>query len=389
MGFDHPVSKQKTPIKIRYAERLAQEARIAEALAKHRLSQPDRQQTKRPGSEKLQRYIDPDALQNNTIREIQQFRSATYNPSRRLKEFVDHLFVRYPVPLFLYRSVLTEEGWRVLAQSDQPIEPLSPWEQEVFLAAAQGRSVADIFAGKLTRKETHWFLNAPDEHTSLRNVVWARLVTAGAKPEDATFLVSRLCVGDTVALIGERIVEIGAFFAVYGTEMSSAQRINVADYLRAAFRDPKFTLKGRTLGSVIELCELWHITDLAGNGRVPFKTWTPVFGLWETEFRGQTVRVVELTNSRALAEEGRAQRHCVYTYMDWCEDGYRAIVSLRWIDSEPGRRAKVTKRLTIEVGLRTKRIVQVRGMSNRTPDDEEMKVLKQWMRSQGVTLRSI
>jgi hypothetical protein len=157
------------------------------------------------------------------------------------------------------------------------------------------------------------------------------------------------------------------------------------DYILAAYSDPDYSLKGRTLASVLELCRLWHATTLAGNKRVPYKAWSPNFTLWEISYEEGTIRGVELTNTRALAEEGRAQRHCVYTYADWCLQEHTAIVSLRWLESRPVGGVRIVKRITVEVDAPTKKIWQVKGMSNRAPNKEEMAVVRLWMKSQGLT----
>ncbi len=298
------------------------------------------------------------------------------------------MFVRYPVPFFLYRSVLTDDGWRQLVQSEGRLAPCSAWEREAFFAAAQGRSVADVMKGRLTRKETHWFLNAPNDQTSRQNVVWAKLVTAGARQVDANFLVSRVCPGNLLQLVGDRLAELGHFFGQYGAEMDVMTRTTIMDYLAAAFRDASFTLKGRTLGSVIELSRRWHATDIAGTMRVPYKAWKSAFSLWEATHKGELVRGVELTNTRALAEEGRHQRHCVYMYADACESGGTSIVSLRWLASDELGDVKIVKRLTVEVS-RSREVCQVRGACNRMPNDDEVKVLRLWMGSHGLTLRHL
>lgn len=334
------------------------------------------------------RYINRKVGTNLALRSAEEFRSSTYNLGRRITEFVDHLYVKYPVPLFLYRSVLSEEGWRQVMPSELRWSTCAGWEREAFFAAAQGRSVADVMQGRLTRKESHWFLQAPDDLTGRQNVVWAKFVAGGARPQDALFLVGRLCNGNLLQIVGARLPELIAFFAAYGEQMCHWTRASIVDYLAAAYRDASFTLKGRTLASVIELSRLWHATDIAGM-RVSYVAWKSVFGLWEATFNNELVRGVELSNSRALAEEGRQQRHCVYMYTDLCRSGMRSIVSLRWLEAEGEGKVKITKRLTIEVDRSARAVCQVRGAYNRMPDDAEMKVLRKWIGDHGLALRHI
>jgi hypothetical protein len=284
--------------------------------------------------------------------------------------------------------VLSEEGWRQLMPSEIRWSVCAGWERDVFFAAAQGQSVADVMQGRLTRKEAHWFLQAPDQLTARQNVVWAKLVAAGTRHDDALFLVGRLCNGNMLQTVGTRLPELAAFFATYGAQMDHWNRAVISDYLFAAYRDASFTLKGRTLASVIELSRLWHATDIAGS-QVSYVAWKSAFPLWEETVNHEWIRGVELSNSRALAEEGRHQRHCVYMYADMCRSGMRSIVSLRWLQAGGEGKVKIVKRLTIEIDRPSREVCQVRGACNRMPDELEMKILRKWMGDQGLTLRHI
>jgi hypothetical protein len=384
VGFDLPVNKKKNTLKQKQAKRSEQDAKIAEALAKHRLNQPERPKTKRAGSEELLRYILPEAL-SHAIRDPREFRSNTYNPERRLREFVDFLFVRYPVPAFLYRSVLTDEGWKTLTRDDRVLLPVLDWDRDVFLAAAQGRSVFELLKGKLSRKEAHWYLQAPGYATPELNVMWARLAAAGATPRDAQDIVWYL--RNAVSAFDDRIVELGGFFNRYGPQMDADLMSDVLAYLRRAYPDPKFTLSGRTPESIRELCRLMRATTLTGQQKVPFRSWTPKFGFWQTTVEGVEVRMIELTNTRELAEEGRAQRHCVYTYRGVCEEAEVRILSFRWLNHDPVRGTRITKRLTVEVGVGNRGVVQAKGLANRNPSAEELGVLRAWMKNHFLALR--
>jgi hypothetical protein len=111
-----------------------------------------------------------------------------------------------------------------------------------------------------------------------------------------------------------------------------------------------------------------------------------LFGAWETTLKNARVRVFELTNNRALGDEGRKQRHCVFGYTYACTSGYCRIVSMRWLsklDASDGSAIEFD-RLTLEIRTRDRAIVQIRGKLNRRATNEEMAVVKQWAGAHGL-----
>lgn len=379
------MSKKLNKLAQKKANAAARDARLAEALSKQKKLERDRARVhvKRPAADGLQRYVLPGVM-SNAIRPAAAFASNTYSPSRRLMEFLDHLFVRYPAPLFLYRSLLTPEGRYLSDPYWLTMRKPAGWEREAFFAAAQGRSVADVLKDRLTRKETHWFLQAPNTYSAQVNLAWAKLTAAGNTSETTEYLLRRFGVGDFLKQIGSRFDEIARFFAQEAPSMNEVTQESVVDFVAVAYRTSAFSLAGRTLGSVVQLADRWHATWYVG-GPVRKVTWLPCLPFWELKFPGYLIRAVELTSSRAMLEEGQRQRHCVYSYIDGCLSGWYTIVSLRWISDVYGE-PRILKRLTVEVSRRSRSIVQVSGACNRCPDDEETKVLRRWAGDHGLTV---
>lgn len=84
---------------------------------------------------------------------------------------------------------------------------------------------------------------------------------------------------------------------------------------------------------------------------------------------GMEWRIVELTNSRSLAEEGAAMGHCVGSYARWCHQGMSAIFSLT---------ADGARRATVEIGIEPLRITQARAAGNHAPDATTLQIVKHW-----------
>ncbi|TVQ18001.1 MAG: hypothetical protein EA382_18230, partial [Spirochaetaceae bacterium] len=92
-------------------------------------------------------------------------------------------------------------------------------------------------------------------------------------------------------------------------------------------------------------------------------------------------RIVELLSSKELEEEGRSLGHCVATYASSCQRHASSIWSVRR-ESATG----VTRLLTVEVDMKRKEIVQIRGLRNRLPEANEMTIVNRWTRANGLAM---
>ena len=94
-------------------------------------------------------------------------------------------------------------------------------------------------------------------------------------------------------------------------------------------------MAGRTLKSMLRLVNGWHL-ELAGKRKGRKLAWrkSPIqeYHYLEKRPEEETDRfwiIQELLDSDALYAEGRAMRHCVYTYANQCWRGETTIWSLR------------------------------------------------------------
>lgn len=92
-----------------------------------------------------------------------------------------------------------------------------------------------------------------------------------------------------------------------------------------------------------------------------------------------TYHFVELTTSKALAEEGRVMRHCVYTYVDKCYNGRSCIISIQTTNSiQEG----IKRHGTIEIVNGC--VVQFRGKANSTPSNFINKIATAYFKSKDI-----
>jgi hypothetical protein len=117
---------------------------------------------------------------------------------------------------------------------------------------------------------------------------------------------------------------------------------------------------------------------------------------WLLEEKNRVWVIQELRNNHELMNEGRKQRHCVYSYVHWCSIGRSSIFSMRvyrkvvagYLDDGPliWDRSYELDRITIEVSSR-RTIVQVRGLQNRSATQDEKKILREWAGEKGFTIQ--
>lgn len=93
--------------------------------------------------------------------------------------------------------------------------------------------------------------------------------------------------------------------------------------------------------------------------------------------------VTELYTSGELAQEGRIQRHCVYSYVRYCGTGRTSIVSLRKSSNN-----RVEPLVTIEIDNQQKTIVQCRRKSNMKPTPFEVGLIQKFANIHGLTVNS-
>jgi hypothetical protein len=84
-------------------------------------------------------------------------------------------------------------------------------------------------------------------------------------------------------------------------------------------------------------------------------------------------------DSGALQAEGRALRHCVYSYANRCRRGETTIWSLRLRVNDQEKRM-----VTIEVDPLRRSIIQVRAKCNLIPGGRSLEIIRQWADAAGL-----
>lgn len=303
-----------------------------------------------------------------------------------------HLFARYPVPPALEAIWLDQTGLDA-----GEIHLRKHW----YVVAASGGSLSRAgLAPWLTRQEIHRFLTAPPV-LGFNAAIWYAIARGFTESRDAALRVAQSKIArsprdriDFWRTAARLCIEAG---------LTVRQIDDLSDFLGAMLaRAPAYSLKGRTIGSLLRAMHDWHI-DLGAIERIeaavrrraahrvmagvpagewagaPLSDWAWQPATDDAKARRLRYVVRQLRSATDLVHESRAMRHCVASYASLCFDGRASIWTLRRIEGET-----VTRLLTIELDPKL-RVVQVRGLANRPPKADEVAILDRWAFERGLT----
>lgn len=330
---------------------------------------------KRKDVEQISSMIKLDGYKDFAVREMDSWKSKSHNVQRQRDDFIRHLFVRYPVPSFMYKAFYPIESkprtFRVAAIQGTEDRDYRRW----FIALAQGESFPKLVKEVMTKKEAFVFLQSDNFRTIRMSVWWAKMTVAGLQHKWVRRLLDKFFDINRSNLSPEKGKELVNFFTRFQGDLDDQTFDEITDYLANQFANvPGFSLKGRTLSSVIRLSNEWHM--MIHKAKVDKYVEWPGINVedWQHKYKGEdtTWTIKQLKNNIDLVNEGRKQRHCVYSYVRSCQSGQCSIFTM---DSEDEVGNK-TKHITIEV--RWGKIVQARGRMNRQPTNRERQVMNLW-----------
>jgi len=293
-----------------------------------------------------------------------------------------HLVCTYSVPAFL------ASAWSATGQA------YAEKKREWFIAHARGASFRSLdLPLVMTRKMEHIFLSSAD-HLAIESALRrAELLALGGSDELVRAVLATRLATD---------LRHGAFWRTVWTFLiDNAHTIDVTDvgpmidFVQAirhervavetpsgiVMRDPpqpSFSMKGRTVQSMLRLTQQWHRRLGVANGGL---TWAPSslrpMRLEEPSQEPSAPPVewqlIELTSGAQLRTEGSALHHCVASYADRCWQGASRIWSLRVRRGEYLRHV-----LTIEVDMQRRAVVQARGWGNGPASGKPLRLLEEW-----------
>ena len=298
-----------------------------------------------------------------------------------IASLAQHLVGKYSVPRFLAAS------WYA---SDACAERKRQW----FVAHAAGASFRSLeLPMQMTRRMEDIFLASKD-HLDIANAMRrAELLGLGVPEQLAQAVLATGLAADLRNSEFWRTVWL--FLVTHARVIDPAQVGPIVDFVQSIRHErvtvetargllvreppqPLFSMKGRTVRSMLRMMQEWHQSLGVASGGL---TWEPsplrpmmIEEPGQDPFAPPTIwYLMELTNAAALRTEGAALRHCVGSYADRCWRGASRIWSLRM------RRAdKVRHVLTIEVHMPTRALIQARGWRNQRAFGKPLRLLQEW-----------
>ena len=314
------------------------------------------------------------------------FSARSYSASRQFSELSRYLLARWPVPTFF------DEAWT---------EHSTDTQREWFIHVGIGGNLrtATGLPFPLTKMMAHHALLAPDDVSIVGALRWGQVRALGGSDRLAHTLLNTRLREPQVAepfwlsvlqfFIANPMLDphqVGPIIDwIYNERFVGEPQRTVDGIVRGGtIRQPNLSMKGRSVQSVLHQVERWH-RELNVATDTGLLTWPPsgIRGYEQVEGNEgsqRIVRVEELITSTELQAEGRAMHHCVASYARTCARGASAIFSLR-IESGAG----FDRRVTIEVDVRAKRIVQVRGRFNALPQLIDEGYLRNWATVAGLS----
>jgi PcfJ-like protein len=301
--------------------------------------------------------------------------SSSWRPA--VSSLAHHLICDYRVPAFLAAS------WHA---TDAAADKKRGW----FVAHSRGASFRSLdLPIVMTRKMEHIFL-ASQDHLPIEHAIRrAELLALGASVEFLKAIMSTRLASDLRQSEFWRTVWI--FLIANAGDVDPMQIGPMIDYIEAVRHDrtqdgmmefgspqPAFSMKGRTVQSMLRMMREWHRSLGAGSAslswvRSPFEQL-----LFEEPSRDGSEmprrwQMMELINSAQLRREGAALHHCVVSYADRCYRGFSSIWSLRFWQAE-----KIHHVLTVEVDPKRRAVIQARGWANRAASGRPLRLLQDW-----------
>jgi hypothetical protein len=331
-------------------------------------------------------------LIRNRGREITPLKKLKKKNSVALNYILDKLYVKYPVPKFLYKFF--NEGHCN--------------EIEFFFWITQGNSIKKFeHLPNIPRlkKNIHYIFECEENFNIIEAYRFCQLKSLSAND---SLIKNIMACRDLPRQIHTKEREDFYFsFMEYFAKLPMfdySQIPHIFDYvIDRKFRLIRFRVNDRNIwkpaqenlsmtnrnpNTLLADTLAWH-NKLAKQKTIGIKSWDPIPHIDDFTRKIPNSEYVfaieELTTAKELSTEGTALNHCVSSYAHSCARGGCNIFSFNKQHSELRGTGTVEKRLTIEVRDKN-RIVQIRGKRNREATRFEMSIVLEWAKQNNIQI---
>lgn len=296
----------------------------------------------------------------------------TSDLDKKLCYFTKHIFCKYKTPRFFDKLFNIKD-----MESEQNKDYLS-W----FVCLATGGSLYKNHLKEfLTKKEAHIFSNCPHQDLNVKQALVYSIAFAECNDLGISKKIAVSFLSDK-NIKNEFWKNCIKFFAHNERIPESVNKLNdLVDYLNHEIGlDLKFNIFGNgfTLSSLTKRMISWHHElrriRIFGNFTWIGASTEGLFHVINKDKTNQEIfQIKQITTSRDLLEEGKAQHNCVFSYKSKCINGVCSIWSLTINEK---------RKVTIEVVGR--RIVQAKGFANRLTTSQEDFIINKWCNLAGI-----
>jgi hypothetical protein len=261
---------------------------------------------------------------------------------------------------------------------------------EVLKWIAKGNNLSRFPALPLpiSKKEAHWACQSP-EYLTLKEALVYGIVRVATDSIDLFNLLRPFVYQLTeMGAFGKKLIQ---FVCRSERAINNVELERLIGYVTHRWMEtPHFSLKGRKLEGLLAQSQRYYdeLQMRRYNGG-PSHWQGSLHPDYEETDKGVTYRIVQLTTSRELQEEGNALGHCVAGYNYSCASGTSAIWSLRICKAKyvegVGMTETMERKVTIELSSNNK-IIQARGTYNRLPAQNEDACIRRWASKAGFTI---
>ena len=318
--------------------------------------------------------------------EVWTSRVRARSPELRFLDLVTFTFAQFPAPAHLEQAWTAERVATANCgqQGPAPFELGQPDPCYWYILAAQGKSLfREATHPYISKRETHYFLNAPPNVASTTRAFWYAAAMAANEDVETAERVSRTKVA-TFPITCKFWKDVARFFARNPAPVLEMNAL--IDYLQVAKdMDATYDVHGRSLPSLRRQMAGWH-RKLRETNTLDTDKWQgqPIpDAIYRTdgENGAATWRLHQITNGKELVSEGMRMQHCVVAYKSQCMQGLSSIWSLT-CEYPAG---KFNRGITVEVSGEDA-ITQCRGFANRRPTESELAILGQWASDYGLSI---
>ena len=332
-------------------------------------------------AERAPRLIGPDTLaalklmaEADWVRPPSTWRPSGKSQDRLFRSLAEHVLARYRMPPFLWSAFMADVDAPVLARVAMHVGAGG----SLYEAVKSG-----LMPVPLTRSMCHDLLSRGGEARFLDAVRRVQVKALGGDARLFRVWIATRAGRRLHTRVGEAFWQTVLAWFSQNPMLPQAEVAPLVDYIEHRRAEvPDFSVKGRSVLAMMREMQQWH-GQLAKEKAASRRTFTSS-GLQpmnidrsRRDVRGHRVieiwRVREILDSKALADEGRAMSHCVFSYARRIESGECSIWALTFEDNTGHWR-----RLTIEVRPSLRQIVQARGRFNRLPEPRDLLALEAW-----------